>query len=121
MGRAFALAWIGSALWVGGWYHWELDRRNAAYDYPRVHAEALRLLPRSPVVAAWGIYELPVSFYFDRRVVSVASDRRSAPRHGRASGLERRAEPAPRSPRSRIAEGCACCPSIGSITTRSCW
>src|SRR5262249_22172786 len=74
MGPAFAVAWIGSALWVGGWYHWELDRRNAAYDYPRVQAEAVRLLPESPVVAAWGVYELPFSFYFDRRVVSVASD-----------------------------------------------
>jgi len=74
MGRAFALAWIGSALWVGGWYHWELGRRNAAYDYPRVHAEAKRLLPEAPVVAAWGVYELPFSFYFDHKVVSVATD-----------------------------------------------
>ncbi len=74
MGRAFALAWIGSALWVGGWYHWELGRRNAAYDYPRVHAEANRLLPEAPVVAAWGVYELPFSFYFDHKVVSVAND-----------------------------------------------
>jgi 4-amino-4-deoxy-L-arabinose transferase-like glycosyltransferase len=72
--RGFALAWIGSALWVAGWYHWELGRRNAAYDYPRVHAEAARLLPGAPVVAAWGVYELPFSFYFDRRVVSVATD-----------------------------------------------
>jgi hypothetical protein len=60
---------------VGGWYHWELGRRNAAYDYPRVHAEAARLLPEAPVVAAWGVYELPFSFYFDRRVVPVATDR----------------------------------------------
>jgi hypothetical protein len=75
MGTAFALAWLGSALWVGGWYHWELERRNAAYDYPRVHATAERLLPESPVVAAWGVSELPFSFYFDRRVVSVATDR----------------------------------------------
>jgi len=53
----------------------ELGRRNAAYDYPRVHAEAARLLPEAPVVAAWGVYELPFSFYFDRRVVPVATDR----------------------------------------------
>jgi 4-amino-4-deoxy-L-arabinose transferase-like glycosyltransferase len=75
MGRAFAIAWVGSALWVGGWYHWELERRNEVYDYPRVHAEAARLLPDAPVVAAWGVYELPFSFYFDRRVVSVQTDR----------------------------------------------
>ena len=75
VGKVFALAWIGSALWVGGWYHWELGRRNAAYDYPRAHAEAARLLPGAPVVAAWGVYELPFSFYFDRSVVAIASDR----------------------------------------------
>lgn len=74
MGPIFAVAWIGSALWVGGWYHWELGRRNAAYDYPRVRAEAQRLLPEAPVVATWGVYELPFSFYSDHRVVSVASD-----------------------------------------------
>jgi len=74
LGRTFAIAWIGSAMWVSGWYHWELERRNAAYDYPRVHVAADRLLPEAPVVAAWGVYELPFSFYLDRRVVSVSSD-----------------------------------------------
>jgi 4-amino-4-deoxy-L-arabinose transferase-like glycosyltransferase len=71
MRQAFVVAWLGTAVWVAGWYHWELDRRNAAYDYPRVRAEAGRLLPDAPVVAAWGVYELPFSFYFGRPVQSV--------------------------------------------------
>jgi len=83
-------AWLGAALWVGGWYHWELERRNAAYDYPRAHTEAARLLPEAPVVAAWGVYELPFSFYFDRKVVAVATDgdlRRVLAEHPRASAV----------------------------------
>ena len=90
LGRAFVVAWLGSALWVGGWYHWELERRNAAYNYPRVHAAAERLLPEAPVVAAWGVYELPFSFYFDRKVVSVATDgdlRRAMAQHPHASAV----------------------------------
>jgi 4-amino-4-deoxy-L-arabinose transferase-like glycosyltransferase len=71
--RAFAVAWLGAALSVAGAYHWELERRNAAYDYPRVRAEARRLLPETPVVAAWGIYELPFSFYLGRRVAAVGT------------------------------------------------
>jgi 4-amino-4-deoxy-L-arabinose transferase-like glycosyltransferase len=90
LGRVFAVAWLGSALWVGGWYHWELERRNAAYDYPRVQAEAERLLPGAPVVAAWGVYDLPFSFYFERPVVSVATHdelRRALARHPQASAV----------------------------------
>lgn len=90
MRRAFVFAWIGGALWVGGWYHWELERRNAAYDYPRVQAAASLLLPEAPVVAIWGVYELPFSFYLARSVVSVSSDddlRRVMAEHPRASAV----------------------------------
>ena len=69
--QVFAVACLGGAAWVTGWYHWELERRNAAYDYPRVRAEALRLLPEAPVVATWGVYDLPLSFYLGRRVLPV--------------------------------------------------
>jgi 4-amino-4-deoxy-L-arabinose transferase-like glycosyltransferase len=92
--RAFHVAWLGSALWVVGWYHWELERRNAAYDYPRVQAEATRLLPEAPVVAAWGVYELPFTFYFDRKIVSVATDealRQAMARRPRSSAVLTRA------------------------------
>jgi 4-amino-4-deoxy-L-arabinose transferase-like glycosyltransferase len=88
--QAFAVAWIGSALWVAGWYHWELERRNAAYDYPRVRSEARRLLPEAPVVAAWGVYELPFSFYFGRQVAAIrtAGDlRRVMAAHPRSSAV----------------------------------
>ena len=71
MRQVFAVACLGGAVWLVGWYHWELERRNAAYDYPRVRAEALRLLPEAPVVATWGLYELPLSFYLGRRVLLV--------------------------------------------------
>ena len=69
--QVFAVACLGGAAWVTGWYHWELERRNAAYDYPHVRAEALRLLPEAPVVATWGVYDLPLSFYLGRRVLPV--------------------------------------------------
>jgi 4-amino-4-deoxy-L-arabinose transferase-like glycosyltransferase len=88
--RGFALACVGSALWVAGWYHWELERRNAAYDYPRVRAEAQRLLPEAPVVATWGVYNLPLSFYFGRRVAAIGTDddlRRAMSAHPRASAV----------------------------------
>jgi hypothetical protein len=86
----FAVAWIGSAAFVVGGYHWELERRNAAYDYPRVRAEARRLLPESPVVATWGVYDLPLSFYMGRRVASVRTGddlRRVMAEHPRASAV----------------------------------
>jgi hypothetical protein len=69
--QVFAVACLGGAAWVTGWYHWELERSNAAYDYPRVRADALRLLPDSPVVATWGAHDLPLSFYLGRRVLPV--------------------------------------------------
>jgi hypothetical protein len=71
--RVFALACLGSAAWVAGWYHWELERRNAAYDYPRVRTEVRRLLPEDPVVATWGVYDLPMSFYLGQPVLPVHS------------------------------------------------
>jgi 4-amino-4-deoxy-L-arabinose transferase-like glycosyltransferase len=94
LSRAFHVAWLGSALWVVGWYHWELERRNAAYDFPRVQAEAARLLPEAPVVAAWGVSELPFTFYFDRKIVSVATDealRRAMAERPRSSAVLTRA------------------------------
>jgi hypothetical protein len=86
----FAVACLGGAAWVAGGYHWELERRNAAYDYPRVRAEARRLWPESPVVATWGVYDLPLSFYLGRRVASIRTDddlRRVMSEHPRASAV----------------------------------
>ncbi|PYN59265.1 MAG: hypothetical protein DMD92_09585 [Candidatus Rokuibacteriota bacterium] len=71
MGRAFAVAWLGSAVFVAGAYHWEVDRFNAANDFPRVSERMRPALQGASVVATWGVPELPLSFYFHRRVVRV--------------------------------------------------
>ncbi len=88
--RTFAIACLGSAAWVVGWYHWELERRNAISDYPRLRAEARRLLPEDPVVATWGVYDLPLSFYLGRPVKAIHTDRdlrRVMSEHPRASAV----------------------------------
>ena len=69
--RAFAVAWLGSAVFVAGAYHWEVDRFNAANDFPRVSERMRPALQGASVVATWGVPELPLSFYFHRRVVRV--------------------------------------------------
>ncbi len=71
IGRAFAVAWLGSAVFVVGAYQWELARFNAANDFPRVSQQMEPALRQASVVAAWGVPELPLSFYFNRRVIAV--------------------------------------------------
>lgn len=73
IGRAFAVAWLGSAVFVAGAYHWEVGRFNAANDFPRVSERMRPALREASVVATWGVPELPLSFYFHRRVVGVDS------------------------------------------------
>jgi len=73
IGRAFAVAWLGSAVFVAGAYHWEVERFNTAYDFPRVSERMRPALQGASVVATWGVPELPLSFYFHRRVVLVES------------------------------------------------
>lgn len=71
VGHAFAAAWLGSAVFVAGAYHWEVQRFSVAHDFPRVSQRMRPALATAPVVATWGIPELPLSFYFNRRVVVV--------------------------------------------------
>jgi 4-amino-4-deoxy-L-arabinose transferase-like glycosyltransferase len=71
VGRAFAVAWLGGAVFVAGSYHWEVDRFNAANDFPRVSERMGPVLQGASVVATWGVPELPLAFYFGRRVVRV--------------------------------------------------
>jgi 4-amino-4-deoxy-L-arabinose transferase-like glycosyltransferase len=73
--RTFAVAWIGSAVFLVAAYHGEVGRRNVAYDYPRMHADVKPLIHDGRVVAAWGVPELPLSFYFAERLVAVDTDR----------------------------------------------
>jgi 4-amino-4-deoxy-L-arabinose transferase-like glycosyltransferase/protein-S-isoprenylcysteine O-methyltransferase Ste14/membrane-associated phospholipid phosphatase len=69
--RPFAVAWTASALLLLVGYHWQLQRHNAAFDYPGLYAHAAPALREAAVVAAWGIPEHPLAFYFNRPVVSV--------------------------------------------------
>jgi 4-amino-4-deoxy-L-arabinose transferase-like glycosyltransferase len=71
VGRAFAVAWLGSAAFVVGAYHWEVGRFNAAHDFPRVSQRMKPALRDASVLATWGVPELPLSFYMNRRVVAV--------------------------------------------------
>jgi 4-amino-4-deoxy-L-arabinose transferase-like glycosyltransferase len=73
--RAFAAAWVGCAVLVISSYHWELERRNAAYDYAGLHERMKPLLRESPVVATVGLADMPLSFYLRRTVVSAGTAR----------------------------------------------
>jgi 4-amino-4-deoxy-L-arabinose transferase-like glycosyltransferase len=73
--RAFAAAWVGCAVLVVASYHWELERRNAAYDYAGLHKRMEPLLRESPVVATLGLADMPLSFYLHRTVVPAGTAR----------------------------------------------
>jgi len=67
--RAFAAAWVGCAVLVLSSYHWELERRNAAYDYAGLRERMKPILRESPVVATLGLADMPLAFYLRRTVV----------------------------------------------------
>jgi 4-amino-4-deoxy-L-arabinose transferase-like glycosyltransferase len=67
--RAFAAAWVGCAVLVLSSYHWELERRNAAYDYAGLRERMKPILRESPVVATLGLADMPLAFYLRRPVV----------------------------------------------------
>ena len=69
LARAFAAAWVGCAVLVASSYHWELERRNAAYDYAGLNERMKPLLRESPVVATLGLADMPLAFYLRRPVV----------------------------------------------------
>ena len=54
---------------VASGYHWEIERRNAAYDYPRLQERMQPILRETPVVATLGLADMPLAFYLGRRVV----------------------------------------------------
>ena len=72
--RAFAAAWVGCAVLVMWGYHWELERRNAAYDYVGLHERMKPLLRESPIVATLGLADMPLAFYLRRPVVPALTD-----------------------------------------------
>jgi len=67
--RAFAAAGVGCAVLVVSSYHWELERRNAAYDYAGLNERMKPLLREAPIVATVGLADMPLSFYLRRTVV----------------------------------------------------
>jgi 4-amino-4-deoxy-L-arabinose transferase-like glycosyltransferase len=67
--RAFTAAWVGCAVLVVASYHWELERRNAAYDYAGLRERMKPILRESPVVATLGLADMPLAFYLRRPVV----------------------------------------------------
>ncbi len=69
LARGFVAAWVGCAVLVMSSYHWELERRNAAYDYAGLHERMKPLLLDSPVVATMGLADMPLAFYLRRPVV----------------------------------------------------
>jgi 4-amino-4-deoxy-L-arabinose transferase-like glycosyltransferase len=80
LAQAFGVAWVASAVLVAGSYHWQIERRNAAYDYSRLRAEMRSRLHDPPLVATSGVQELPFVFYFGQHVVAAqtAADVRDA-------------------------------------------
>jgi hypothetical protein len=75
---AFVAAWPASAVLVVAAHHWDLERYNAANDYPRVRAEIERRLPGSEPLVAWGVHGIALSFYFERPVIQVETGDRFA-------------------------------------------
>jgi len=73
--RAFTAAWVGCALLVVSSYHWELERRNAAYDYAGLQERMKPILITSPVVATLGLADMPLAFYLRRPVVAAGTAR----------------------------------------------
>ncbi len=69
--QAFVVAWVASAVLIVGAYHWQTERRNAAYDYRHLRAEINAQLREPVLVATSGVHELPFVFYFQRSVVAV--------------------------------------------------
>ena len=67
----FVAAWVASAVLVVAAHHWDLERYNAANDYPRVRAEMERRLPGAEPLVAWGVHGLALSFYLERPVIQV--------------------------------------------------
>lgn len=71
LAAGFAAAWFGAALLLMSGYHWALERRNAAYDYPGIYATTRPALGETSRVRAWGVPALPLAFYFRQSVTAV--------------------------------------------------
>jgi 4-amino-4-deoxy-L-arabinose transferase-like glycosyltransferase len=53
-------------------YHGQLTRHNRNHDYPRLHAAVTERAPDTRIVAAWGVHEMPLTFYARHPVPALA-------------------------------------------------
>lgn len=72
--RAFPIAVIAAAVFVGALYHAEQLRRNAASDYPAVVRGAAALRAAGEPMSTLGIPALPVAFYLGEPVTELSAD-----------------------------------------------
>lgn len=68
---AMGVAALGAGVVLVAGYHGQLGRHNRAYDYPGLQAAVRDRAPTTPLVAAWGVHEMPLTFYGRAPVVSV--------------------------------------------------
>jgi 4-amino-4-deoxy-L-arabinose transferase-like glycosyltransferase len=83
----FAVAWIGAVLLLVSGYHWALERRNAANDYPGIYAATRPALGEVSVVRVWGVPALPLALYFQRSVTDVDASRPLPPLPARPASI----------------------------------
>jgi 4-amino-4-deoxy-L-arabinose transferase-like glycosyltransferase len=72
-GRAMTGAAVGAAVLLVAGYHGQLARHNRAYDYPRLYETLEARAPGARLVAAWDVYEMPLTFYARQSVSAVQS------------------------------------------------
>jgi 4-amino-4-deoxy-L-arabinose transferase-like glycosyltransferase len=62
LGALTVAAGAAGVLLVAG-YHGQLVRHNRSHDYPRLQAAVAERAPDTRIVAAWGVHEMPLTFY----------------------------------------------------------
>lgn len=103
----FAVAWTAAALVLTAGHHWQVQRHNAAFDYPGLHAQLRPALDEVDLRGVWGMPVLPAVYYFDRDLRYVGGESQlqealDAPRAGvliTESALKRRGRRSDLSPR----------------------
>jgi hypothetical protein len=104
----FAVAWTAAALVLTAGHHWQVQRHNAAFDYPGLHARLRPALGDVDLRGVWGMPVLPAVYYFDRDLRYVGGDSQleealAAPRAAvlvTESALKRRGRRSDLSPRA---------------------
>jgi len=72
-GRIFTVIWVGSGLLFIAGYHWDVIRRNAENNFPRLSARLEPLVSDRPLAGMWGVPNFPLAFYSGRPVPAIKS------------------------------------------------